>query len=476
MTRFARARGSKASNERVPEPATPWSVMKQQFLSDRRVNFSVEERSTSTIHSDRASGSNEWTSKASMPWTETNRQYLNDRSANSSLEGKHESIHNQSSKNVSTVWEDFGGVKRKNSRNSNNLKKVSKSCKDLKKLKNKKGTTTFSVEDSTVKAVTSFLQSAPALTNSEKSDVGKKKRKKKGTETKFEESELSKLGPFVKNHHVSETDVLEKGKTNYDVNKLSVPVNSFNSNSNGYDASNSFEKGSPDYFQKNKFSGNGRRYNFDDYPDTMIIGGNIVEIGEFQGFPVKKEDEVRLKSLRKDLQAKGISRKEIEYVLKGERRRAEKALAREKKLACFNCRRFGHNVAECPELGDQTEVGKVCFKCGSTEHKYTDCKVVPEKDAFRFAECFICKEQGHISRQCPDNPRGLYPKGGGCKVCGSVTHLKKDCPDLVTGKEKSAITVGTVDESSILEALDEEVTNTYSEKTPSKKKRKIVKF
>lgn len=38
--------------------------------------------------------------------------------------------------------------------------------------------------------------------------------------------------------------------------------------------------------------------------------------------------------------------------------------------------------------------------------------------------------QGHISRQCPDNPRGIYPKGGACKECGDVTHLKKDCPKV----------------------------------------------
>lgn len=31
---------------------------------------------------------------------------------------------------------------------------------------------------------------------------------------------------------------------------------------------------------------------------------------------------------------------------------------------------------------------------------------------YNFATCFICKEQGHIAKQCPDNQRGLYPKGG----------------------------------------------------------------
>lgn len=64
--------------------------------------------------------------------------------------------------------------------------------------------------------------------------------------------------------------------------------------------------------------------------------------------------------------------------------------------------------------------------------------------SFPFAQCFICKETGHLSSSCPDNPKGLYPNGtllydcqllhnnyvtgGGCKVCGSVEHLKANCP------------------------------------------------
>lgn len=32
MTRFARARGSKASNLKSPEDSTPWEVMKEQLI------------------------------------------------------------------------------------------------------------------------------------------------------------------------------------------------------------------------------------------------------------------------------------------------------------------------------------------------------------------------------------------------------------------------------------------------------------
>lgn len=53
---------------------------------------------------------------------------------------------------------------------------------------------------------------------------------------------------------------------------------------------------------------------------------------------------------------------------------------------------------------------------------------------FPHAQCFVCGEKGHLSRACPDNPRGLYPNGGSCKMCGSVEHFLKDCPEAVNSK------------------------------------------
>jgi len=35
----------------------------------------------------------------------------------------------------------------------------------------------------------------------------------------------------------------------------------------------------------------------------------------------------------------------------------------------------------------------------------------PFNTAFPFAKCFICLETGHIRKECPDNPKGLYPNG-----------------------------------------------------------------
>ncbi|XP_048208793.1 zinc finger CCHC domain-containing protein 9-like isoform X2 [Perognathus longimembris pacificus] len=144
-------------------------------------------------------------------------------------------------------------------------------------------------------------------------------------------------------------------------------------------------------------------------------------------------------------------REEIAVALKKDSRREERRLKRQEAkknaVVCFHCRKPGHGVADCPAALENQDMGTgICYRCGSMEHEITKCraKVDPALGEFPFAKCFVCGEMGHLSRSCPDNPKGVYADGGGCKLCGSVEHFKKDCPEsqnpdeclrLITGQK-----------------------------------------
>ncbi|XP_034403500.1 zinc finger CCHC domain-containing protein 9 [Cyclopterus lumpus] len=129
-------------------------------------------------------------------------------------------------------------------------------------------------------------------------------------------------------------------------------------------------------------------------------------------------------------------REDLETALKKDRRREDRRVKRQdnkkNNMLCFNCRKPGHGLADCPEADGDEEMGRdICYRCGSTEHEVQKCraKVDPALGEHPYAKCFICSKTGHLSRGCPDNPKGLYAQGGACRVCGSVEHFQKDCPE-----------------------------------------------
>uniref|UniRef100_A0ABM5FTI4 Zinc finger CCHC domain-containing protein 9 isoform X3 n=1 Tax=Pogona vitticeps TaxID=103695 RepID=A0ABM5FTI4_9SAUR len=130
------------------------------------------------------------------------------------------------------------------------------------------------------------------------------------------------------------------------------------------------------------------------------------------------------------------AKEEIATALKKDKRREGRRLKRQERkkniMVCFHCRRPGHGVADCPAVLKSQDMGTgICYRCGSTEHDISKCKakIDPAVGEFPYAKCFICGEMGHLSRSCPDNPKGLYADGGSCRICGSVEHFKKDCPE-----------------------------------------------
>lgn len=115
----------------------------------------------------------------------------------------------------------------------------------------------------------------------------------------------------------------------------------------------------------------------------------------------------------------------------------QKEQEREKDAAnfttCLGCRKRGHFLKDCPKNGqvaNDEPVVDICFNCGETGHALRHCGKPRRRDGnLPFASCFICKRKGHISKDCPENPNGLYPKGGCCHICLQKTHLVRDCPE-----------------------------------------------
>ncbi|XP_056259554.1 zinc finger CCHC domain-containing protein 9 [Seriola aureovittata] len=170
-------------------------------------------------------------------------------------------------------------------------------------------------------------------------------------------------------------------------------------------------------------------------------------------------------------------REEVEVALKKDRRREDRRVKRQNNkknnMLCFNCRKPGHGLADCPEADRDEEMGRgICYRCGSTEHEIHKCraKVDPALGDYPYAKCFICGQTGHLSRSCPDNPKGLYAQGGSCRVCGSVEHFQKDCPEHQAAT--NSVTVGWL--SNNMSADHEEVHVPVKKAKP--KQTKVVMF
>lgn len=344
MTRFARSKGSKASNERVPEEATPWQEMKKQM--NQELHDSKKEFDTKKAKAYLDFIKEEAVKKSQSPtWAE-----FEDRKA----------VKPKETIKRKTLSDEESLQKSKKDRNTKpsiqlKCKTTNVAKKSRKKLKVADRGLTNAVPEDKQKEM-----------DVEKSEIGKEsispeavKKIQKKKEKRLRQIEKKKQHPDkTSQQNLADNKNAQKPLQTKQPKKLKDPRNKPPSR-----------------------------------PNTQItLDGNVIDIAYFQGFPIRKEDEVRLKQLEKDMASKGIPRSEIVAALKMERRRAEKALAREKKKVCFNCRGSGHLISECPNLDQNQAATGICFKCGSTEHTYFECKVVREQE-FKFAQCFICNEQ-----------------------------------------------------------------------------------
>lgn len=524
MTRFARAKGSKSSNEKLPEESTSWHVMKQQLQqkyneSSNAENVMEEEWKQSDFENDAwNSGSTTWAdienSEDVVSKTFTDKKLKKRKNKFQMSDSDLKIPKKQSIKKHNDLITPISGKIKDSRDNAKNLevdqdehkkpfisKRKSKHQRskdvehtDTSGITRKKKNREKSVEiDTTINAtgepVVAMKKKRKTQGHSDENGAKKKKNDFAFETEKFSDAELPEDCTQEVNHGDPYINKKEKKKRKNKNNSLKVgktlkAKQNESEDSTLHNKQYNRNNNSSDIVNKCK-SNDGQRQNApfkrrkpDEQVQIFYLNGRSIEIVKYDGFPVKKEDAENLKVLKQSLIAKGIPRGEIKVTMKLERRKAEKALAREKKKSCFHCRMSGHVLSECPELEykqshDSTTAG-ICFKCGSTEHTHSECRVVKGQD-FRFAKCFVCNEQGHISRQCPDNPKGLYPKGGACRECGNVTHLKKDCPTLLKTKEETAIRLQTLDSKS-LEKLDEEIQTSTSNENKSKKNKKVIKF
>ncbi|XP_023947058.2 MATH and LRR domain-containing protein PFE0570w [Bicyclus anynana] len=485
MTRFARAKGSKASNLKSPEDSTPWEVMKEQMLKakkDNEENKNREEAEQQRIENYNNFLKEQKTQKRKATWCdfpedETNNKIkLSPNQASSENVVKKKKFNKQSTVSNSQVVTENGG-------DSDNKQEIIKPIKNNKNKKKKANKLQNNIETSQeiINPPGDYNESneqSQTQTPQSQQKNKKKRNKKKKQPTEIKHDVQIKVNNSEKNINKPEHEDNQHVKNKKKKKKQQVSEPKVNTNDNetvneAEQQESNVSQPSPSKIKKVKKD---RRKPVDDKSFKLIINAKEVHLVRFDGFPIMKKDAERLEELKKSMIQKGIPKSEVQRTMKLERRRAEKALARLKREVCYNCRKGGHNLSDCPDLkanipGAGTAEG-VCFKCGSTEHRQFECKVQRDKE-FRFATCFICKEAGHIARQCPDNPKGLYPNGGSCKLCGDVTHLRKDCPTVKDEKEGTTIKLQTLNDDNI-EDIGQNVKQPSQE--PVSKKPKKVKF
>nr|GEX19772.1 DNA-binding protein HEXBP [Tanacetum cinerariifolium] len=85
---------------------------------------------------------------------------------------------------------------------------------------------------------------------------------------------------------------------------------------------------------------------------------------------------------------------------------------------CFICKADNHIAKNCPEKA-QWEKHKICLLCRQRGfgHSLATCPQPLEDGGTKYATCFICKEQGHLSKDCPKNAHGIYPKAIEALAC-----------------------------------------------------------
>jgi len=476
MTRWARSKGSAASNERTEEEATPWS----QLVAGIRRNAAESNVEDIEGQDDFEVGDDE------QPQTEAvdnGRPAANKGQATADNEKDGDDDEEEDEDEKEDIEETVSGEKKEKKK----VELIEQSEEPTEKSKKKKKKRS---QDKCLncKEKGHLKKECPQLTEERRKELQElytMKIERKGHGTGRKKNKRKAADALGGDNDKKEQEVGEEGGED-------APNNEASSSSSSPTKKPRREKGGGERGDGKKWKGRegGRGPAPPKKPLVDITGQTVQEDeGLFQGFRVKKEAVKKLKSMQAQLKAEERPETEIAETMKRERRKAERELAKFRKMVCFNCRQSGHLLIDCPQQkkensgGDASKVqaGNHCFKCGSKDHTSKDCVSKRKgKDAYAFATCFICKETGHLAKSCPDNPRGLYPKGGGCRFCGSVEHLKADCSRKIQKDEKLEVKVGMMSNGgggggNSLEEIVDDRRQTQNQDN-SKFQKKVVKF
>lgn len=91
---------------------------------------------------------------------------------------------------------------------------------------------------------------------------------------------------------------------------------------------------------------------------------------------------------------------------------------------CFNCKKYGHVSANCPEEQQRPRPAEA-----HTTNQPTTTTTATTAQRTDERRCYNCKELGHISRHCPNAP-AQRPNDGNlqCYSCGELGHIAPNCP------------------------------------------------
>ena len=110
---------------------------------------------------------------------------------------------------------------------------------------------------------------------------------------------------------------------------------------------------------------------------------------------------------------------------RSEARRLKRKTIREADKECFVCRQMGHLSQDCPKnpKGHTTVGGKICYRCGRIDHSLKECKKAPQKRPQKR------KREDSISDSDTETPEQEFLPYAKCYVCQKAGHLAGTCPE-----------------------------------------------